>query len=69
MSEVEGVVQRILRLQNRYASIADQSTVPWYVIAVIHNMECSLDFTEHLHNGNSLNRRTVNEPVGRPKTG
>lgn len=69
MTEVEGVVQRILHFRNRYAPIAAQSTVPWYVIAVIHNMECGLDFTKHLHNGDSLNRRTVNVPKGRPKTG
>ncbi len=69
MAEVEEVVQRILQYQSRYASIAAQSTVPWYVIAVIHNMECGLDFTKHLHNGDSLKRRTVNVPAGRPKTG
>ena len=69
MTEVEDVVQRILKYQNRYASIAAQSSVPWYVIAVIHNMECGLDFTKHLHNGDSLKRRTVNVPAGRPKTG
>jgi lysozyme family protein len=69
MAEVEEVVQRILQYQNRYASIAAQSTVPWYVIAVIHNMECGLDFTKHLHNGDPLKHRTVQEPKGRPKTG
>jgi lysozyme family protein len=69
MAEVEEVVQRILQYQNRYSSIAAQSTVPWYVIAVIHNMECGLDFTKHLHNGDSLKRRTINVPAGRPKTG
>jgi len=69
MAEVKEVVQRILQYQNRYASIAAQSTVPWYVIAVIHNMECGLDFTKHLHNGDSLKRRTVNVPAGRPKIG
>ena len=69
MAEVEEVVQRILQYQNRYASIAAQSNVPWYVIAVIHNMECSLDFTKHLHNGDSLKHRTVNVPATRPETG
>lgn len=69
MAEVEGVVQRILHFQDRYTPVAAQSTVPWHVIAVIHNMECSLDFTQHLHNGDSLKQRTVNEPSGHPKTG
>jgi lysozyme family protein len=39
--------------------------VPWYVIAVIHNMECGLDFTEHLHNGDPLACRTINDPPKR----
>jgi len=69
MTEVEGVVQQILDFQNRYAAIAAQSNVPWYVIAVIHNMECGLDFTKHLHNGDSLKRRTINVPAARPGTG
>ena len=69
MTEVEGVVQRILQFQNRYAQVAARSNVPWYVIAVIHNMECGLSFAKHLHNGDSLKRRTINVPAGRPKTG
>src|SRR5436309_563259 len=40
-----------------------------YVIAVIHNMECGLDFTEHLHNRDPFTSRTINGPPGRPKTG
>jgi lysozyme family protein len=32
-------------------------------------MECGLSFAKHLHNGDSLERRTVNVPAGRPKTG
>jgi lysozyme family protein len=69
MVEIEAAVQRILQFKNRYAQVADQSGVPWYVIGVIHNMECGLDFTKHLHNGDSLKRRTVHVPAGRPKTG
>jgi lysozyme family protein len=69
MPEVESIVQHILHFQDRYTPVAAKSHVPWHVIAVIHNMECSLDFTQHLHNGDSLKRRTVNDPPGRPKTG
>src|SRR5436309_13001129 len=69
MTEVEGVVQRILRFQDRYARLAAQSTVAWYVIAVIHNMECGRDFSKHLHNGDSLMRRTVYKTEGHPNTG
>jgi lysozyme family protein len=39
------------------------------VVAVIHQMECSGDFTKHLHNGDTLKARTVQVPTGRPLTG
>lgn len=40
--------------------------LPWYFIACIHNMECSLNFNKHLHNGDPLAHRTVLVPAGRP---
>jgi lysozyme family protein len=40
--------------------------MPWYVVGVIHMMEASGSFTCHLHNGDSLAHRTVQEPKGRP---
>lgn len=43
--------------------------VPWWVIGCIHSLECSYNFEEHLHNGDSLKRRTVREPAGRPVKG
>lgn len=63
---VQEVVDAILKHQDRYAAVTETSSVPWYVIAVIHNMECSLNFNEHLHNGDPLKKKTVNVPAGRP---
>ncbi|MEP6670048.1 MAG: hypothetical protein ABJF10_12890 [Chthoniobacter sp.] len=63
---VQEVVDPILANQKRYEKVAKSSGVPWFVIAVIHNMECSLNFNEHLHNGDSLKKKTVNVPAGRP---
>jgi lysozyme family protein len=40
--------------------------LPWYVVGLIHMMECSCDFDCHLHNGDSLRVRTTHEPKGRP---
>jgi lysozyme family protein len=40
--------------------------IPWGFVAVIHNMEASLDFTKHLHNGDPLTSKTVQVPVARP---
>lgn len=37
--------------------------------APVHEREGSLRFNTHLHNGDSLNARTVHVPAGRPKDG
>ena len=63
---VQEVVDAILKNKNRYDTVAKTSTVPWFVIAVIHNMECSLNFKQHLHNGDPLSKKTVHVPAGRP---
>ena len=42
---------------------------PWPLVGVIHMMEGSCNFHTHLHNGDSLDGRTHNDPGGRPLTG
>ena len=68
-AEVEGVVGRIEAGRPRYAKVAKQVGIPWYVVGIIHNMEASLRFDRHLHNGDPLTARTKNWPPGRPKAG
>lgn len=53
----------------RYQDIERATNVPWFIIAVIHGMECGFDFSTHLHNGDSLKHRTIQEPKGRPTRG
>lgn len=43
--------------------------IPWEFIAVIHHLECGGNFSKHLHNGDSLKRKTVRVPAGRPLKG
>jgi lysozyme family protein len=64
---VETIISALQANKARYRSIA--IGVPWFFVAVIHNMESSLNFTRHLHNGDPLSRRTVQVPIGRPKNG
>ena len=52
-----------------YQSVADPLGIPWHVVAAIHKLESNQKFTRHLHNGDSLNARTVNVPAGRPVEG
>lgn len=60
---------KILRGKDTYESIAASTGVPWYVIGIIHLRESNCNFNTHLHNGDSLNRRTVHVPKGRPFNG
>jgi lysozyme family protein len=69
LAEVDKIVDRIRAHQQDYERVAGRTGspgVPWYVIAFIHSLESDLDFDTHLHNGDTLNRRTVNDPPGRP---
>jgi len=68
-STVEWVANRILRNKKRYEQVARQTGVPWYAIAGLHNMESSLSFRHHLHEGSPLSGRTRYVPKGRPKSG
>ena len=66
---VEGVIDRLQGEKARYQAVGDALGIPWFFVSVIHNMESSLDFTRHLHNGDRLTARTVRVPAGRPRTG
>jgi lysozyme family protein len=63
------VVRRLTANRPRYEKVAEALKMPWYVVAVIHNMEAGGDFKRHLHNGDPLSARTAHVPAGRPKTG
>ena len=66
---IDSLVGRIVAGRARYETVESELKVPWYFIGTIHMMECSCDFTKHLHNGDSLRARTVKTPRGRPVVG
>lgn len=67
-AEIEAVITRMMKSRERYERVGGAVGAPWFMVAVIHNMECSGRFDCHLHNGNSLAARTHDEPAGRPVT-
>lgn len=67
--DVDRVVDRVVANRERYESVGETTGIPWYVIGAIHNLESSLSFRGHLHNGDPLTARTVRVPAGRPRTG
>lgn len=55
------------RAMGQYKLVEQASGVPWFIIGALHYRECSLNFLEHLHNGDSLMKKTHQVPAGRPK--
>jgi uncharacterized protein (TIGR02594 family) len=49
-----------------YDPVAAATAVPWYVIGLIHNLECDFKTNQNLSNGDPLGARTTSEPRGRP---
>jgi lysozyme family protein len=69
LPEVDAIVQRIVGHKDSYRAVEQLTRVPWFAIAIIHNLEAGGDFSRHLHNGDPLTARTVHVPAGRPSSG
>lgn len=67
--DVNAVINKIDAARSRYEAVGNKLNIPWYFIGIVHCMEGSLSFNVHLHNGDPLTAKTVQEPPGRPKTG
>ncbi len=61
--------RRIMQHISQYGDASDALGISWQFTAVVHMMEADLNFTRHLHNGDSLARKTVHVPSGRPVAG
>jgi lysozyme family protein len=66
---VDQLVAAIVANKQRYESVGSVINIPWYFVAVIHNMEAGLSFSKHLHNGDPLTGRTFHVPADRPVKG
>ncbi|QQS35826.1 MAG: hypothetical protein IPM56_16530 [Ignavibacteriales bacterium] len=67
--DVENIISKLSANKSRYENAVAGLKIPWYFVAVIHNMESSLNFSRHLHNGDPLTARTKQVPAGRPVDG
>jgi len=61
------VAKRLVGLEGRarYGSVAARTGVPWPVIAVIHERECSQDWAGSLAQGDPWDKISVHVPAGR----
>lgn len=64
---VRRLVNKIVASRERYQAVSGhfKNPIRWYHVAIIHYLECSLDFTRYLGNGQALNRITTIVPKGR----
>ncbi|HWP52967.1 MAG TPA: hypothetical protein VN476_02480 [Pyrinomonadaceae bacterium] len=69
LNEVKAFAAKAVANKERYSTISELTDVPWYIIAAIHLLEATQSFAAHLHNGDPLTARTVNDPPGRPPVG
>lgn len=67
--EVDTVIDKMIRFRAAYLEVAAHTGVPWFIVGVIDALESSGGANKHLHNGNSLARRTTGDPKGRPVRG
>ncbi|MDG4595230.1 MAG: hypothetical protein P9F75_05990 [Candidatus Contendobacter sp.] len=69
VAEVEERVDAIMADRDRYWTVGQRLSIPWFVAAALHEVDAGRDFTVHLHNGDPLTERTRHLPDGRPAEG
>lgn len=65
---VDRKVDKMISNKARYENVSHHFPNPglkWWLVALLHEMECEQDFTKYLGNGQSLNRVTTIVPKGR----
>lgn len=65
-SYFDGVAVRLVRDNAKviYQRIEARTSVPWFVVAVIHEREASQNFTRQLGQGDPLNAKSIHVPKG-----
>ena len=65
VSDCAVVAKRLVAAKNRYQAVETKTSVPWFVIAVIHEREASQDWKTQLGQGDPLNQVSTHVPRGR----
>lgn len=68
-AQVTEAAKKVIAGKPIYYKLQTETGVPWYFIGVLHYRESDCKFNTHLHNGDSLNAKTVHVPQGRPRVG
>jgi len=59
------VARHLVDAKQRYLTVSEKTGVPWSVIAVIHERECSQNWTGSLAQGDPWDRVSIHVPAGR----
>jgi|SRR5215467_400460 len=59
------VAGHLVAAKDRYIQVTARTTVPWFVIAVIHEREASQSWTANLAQGDPWNKVSIHIPSGR----
>jgi lysozyme family protein len=63
--DFSSVAKSLIGAKSRYETVAAKTSVPWFVIAVIHERESSQSWRGSLAQGDPWNRVSVHVPAGR----
>jgi lysozyme family protein len=68
---LNAIIERLSANRERYQAVSDSvgGRIPWWWIAITHNLEAGGRFDRHLHNGDPLTNWTRRVPVNRPLGG
>jgi lysozyme family protein len=56
------IARAIISNRAAYEAVEHATGVPWFMIGALHCRESDMNFSTHLHNGDSLKRRTYHVP-------
>ncbi len=63
--DFSGVAERLVAAKGRYATIETRTSVPWFIVAVIHEREADQEWTANIAQGDPWNEVSTHVPNGR----
>jgi lysozyme family protein len=63
--DASGAARRLVAAKARYQAVAARTGVPWFLVAVVHERECSQNWSGSLAQGDPWNKVSVHIPAGR----
>lgn len=65
VADVKAVASRVIAGRDRYMAVSGATGVPWFVVGILHQMECGGSWRGCLMNGDPWNQRTIHVPRGK----